>query len=535
MPGRRKFSPQSSSSGAAAPWVVVTPRAVATPELVPPLAALIDSPRRLASQFSAADLPGQFVLSRSEDAVPSGWAVRRHRGWILGAHPWLPVTTMRTLDGAEAGWLLGQPITEDAQFIEDVVELPFDLNVPPAEIEAWLSRLGGRFLAVWLTPRFERVYLDAGGLLSAVYAREHDLVASTTSLVPYSRGCDDDMDLLRASRMPHGRAVLSFGMTSRRGVQRLHPNHYLDLLNWAPRRHWPAEPLDECIDPDEAIHIVSRVIERHIVAATRRGPLEMALTAGHDSRMILACAREHFDNVNLFTIAIPDRTGRRDVDLATRIARRHGLPHHTLPFLSPSQTDLDAWLWRTGSAVSELRGWRASRTYGGRGDSITPEITGAGGEAARVAYWRDSGSGHYAITPGVLLDCLNQPHSPGIMASARSWMKWYPASTPVQLLDGFYIEQALGVTAGTLAYGDAGYVRNRVYPFVNREALDAMSRLPEAYKLARRFPQDLIRHNWPELLRTPFNRRPGVGNYVDKARRRAWFMRRALAGALSSR
>ena len=102
------------------------------------------SHRRLASMFSPADLPGQFVLSRSDEAVPSGWAVHRQRGWTLGAHPWLPVMTIRTLDGADAGWILGHPITEDARFIEGVAQLRFDLHAAPDQMEAWLSRLSGR-------------------------------------------------------------------------------------------------------------------------------------------------------------------------------------------------------------------------------------------------------------------------------------------------------------------------------------------------------------------------------------------------------
>jgi hypothetical protein len=440
---------------------------------------------------------------------------------------------MRTREGAEAGWLLGQPITEDGQFIEGVAHLPFEQRATPAEMESWLARLCGRFLAIWLTPSFQRVYLDAGGLLSAVFAREHDLVASTTSLVPYARGCEDDFALLRRARERNVRAILGFDMTSRLGVERLHPNHYLDLSQWKAHRHWPTGPLDDPCDPEEAIGIVSRLIQRHMAAATRHEPVQMALTAGFDSRAILACSREYMARAEFMTMAIPDNMGRLDVEMATRLAAKHGLPHRVLDHLPPSQHDLDAWLWRTGSSVSEPRGWRSARSY----SQARPlaEVTGAGGEAARVAYWRDAGFGKKTLTPHVLVDCLDLLPSPRLLANAHAWMNSYPASTTAQMLDGFYLEQSLGVTAGALAYGDAGYVRSRLYPFVNRQSLEAMMRLPEDYKLARRFPRDLIRHNWPELLGTPFNRRPGVRAYIDKARRRAWLLRRALAGALLSR
>jgi hypothetical protein len=528
MPGRRKFTANASVSIASPVQLAASPDHARRRSPV----GLIESamPQRLSSEFSAADLPGQYVLSRSDAAVPSGWVVHRLHGWTLGVHPTLPVVKLRTRDGAEAGWLLGHPIDESAEFIRSEAHLPFDNRATPGDMESWLARVSGQFLAIWLTPLFERVYLDAGGLLPAMYAKEHDLVASTTSLVPYARGCTDDVDLLRAAGVPHSKAMLAFGFTSRHGVQRLHPNHYLDLQNWSSRRHWPAEPLDRTVDPEEAIETVSRSIRRHITAAMRSGRFHMALTAGGDSRAILSCAREHLEHIDLFTLALPDRFAELDVEIARKLAARHGLPHRVLPYRTPEPSDLDGWLWRTGMNVAETRAWKGSHIYSALGDPMTPEISGIAGEAARVAYWRDAGEGRRELTPEVFADCLWLPHHAGVLAGIRAWMRSYPASTPVQLLDGFYIEQSLGTDAGLLALGDARYVRRRLHPFVDREALEAMSRLPEAYKLERRFQRDLIARHWPELLRTPLNRRPGLRHHIYRARRRVWLWRRALAG-----
>jgi hypothetical protein len=365
-----------------------------------------------------------------------------------------------------------------------------------------------------------------------VFAPGHDLVASTTSLVPYGRGCDDDHGLLRACRIPGGKSILAFGLTSRYGVERLHPNHYLDLHDWRPRRHWPSEPLDNRMDRDEAIHIVSRLIERQVAAAVRRGQPLMALTAGYDSRSILACSREYVDRIQTFTLEIPDYWGRLDVDVAGKMAARHGLRHQVVPYSPATRQELDVWLWRTGFSLSDPRGWQNSHVYGTfQSDSI--EISGVAGETARVAYWRDAKYGRERLTPVLVADFLNLPPHAGIIASVRTWMSKYPATSTVQLLDGFYIEHGLGAWAGNLAYGDAHSVRCRVYPFISRQAVDAMLRLPDDYKVAGRFPADLIRHNWPELMRTPFNRRAGLRRQVDKLRRRAWLFRHGLAGALS--
>jgi hypothetical protein len=313
----------------------------------------------------------------------------------------------------------------------------------------------------------------------------------------------------------------------------VHPNHFLDLSHWTVRRHWPLAPLGNGCDPDEAVDTVTRMIRRQMTAATRQGSVMMALTAGSDSRSVLACSREFLSHVETMTIAIPDNTGRLDVETATKLARRHKLPHHVIPHLPPTENDLLGWMWRTGHSVSEPRSWRATRAYERLNGVV--EVTGAGGEAARVAYWRDAGSGRQRITPHVLADCLDLPPTAGVLSRVRAWMDSYPGTTPVQIVDGFYIEQALGVIAGALACGDAGYVSCRMYPFVNRTSLTAMACLPERYKLERRFPVDLIRHGWPELLKLPINRRSGARHHVDRFRRRAWLLRRAIAGPLLSR
>jgi hypothetical protein len=76
----------------------------------------------------------------------------------------------------------------------------------------------------------ERVYVDCAASLPAVFAPSHERVASTPTLVPCSRGCEDAIDLIRATGLPASRGGLSFalafGLTSRRGVERLLPNTF---------------------------------------------------------------------------------------------------------------------------------------------------------------------------------------------------------------------------------------------------------------------------------------------------------------------
>ena len=71
------------------------------------------------------------------------------------------------------------------------------------------------------------------------------------------------------------------------------------------------------------------------VVATR--PVEMALTAGRDSRMLLACSRPWLDQISFYTLAYPDPSARLDCDIARRLATRERLNHTITPWVRASR------------------------------------------------------------------------------------------------------------------------------------------------------------------------------------------------------
>ncbi len=494
------------------------------PDDLPPRKVVVRSAAELSSVYDRSRLTGQFVLCRSEAFVPRGWPVRRLDTWLLAVHSNLPVAEL-VAGGSVCGWVIGYPIKDTGSRIRRRIEFsarPDD----SAAFEKELYRLGGRFLAVLVAPAAERVYLDSAGGISCVYAPDLELVCSTPSLVPYGLGCDDDEELIRTSGVPLNNAVLGFGLTPRLGVHRLLPNHFLDLARWTVRRHWPEAPIPGDCDPGRAIDVVSAVVEWQIRALTAEGPVYLPLTAGNDSRSILAAARAHQDWMEMITLSIPDRTGRLDVEIASRIAQVHGLNHRVIPYRDASTEQLEKWLWRTGFSVSEPRGWRATGMYAQLGRKL-PELTGVGGEVARANYWKSMGSGK-PITPGVLLSALALPETPRLVERAEAWMRDAPADRPMNIVDLVMVEQRIGCWASILPYGDANDVTFRIYPLVHRDSMFAMLRLPDAYKISKRFPRDVVRHRWPELGRFPVNREPGLRHVKRVASRRVWLLRRAL-------
>lgn len=483
-------------------------------------------PRVLATRHHTADLTGQFVLARGANDLPE-WPLRRLAGWQLASHPVLPVCELMSADGVVLGWLVGYAIDSAGRMVGDRIGVPFSRDITPAQFESFLYTFGGRFLAVLVTPRAERVYLDPVGSLGAIYSPEHEMVAATTTLVPYSRGCDDDSELIRDTGIPYRNGVYPFGLTPRMGVYRIIPNHYLDLRSWQTQRHWLSSSLDEVIDPHEAIRTVGEIVRRHVRAVTAARPAYVALTAGNDSRMVAACTREVLDRVHFMTLALPDDGAQMDCEMARRIMRRVGLPHEIVPFVEPSPDQIDDWLWRTGGMIGEWRGQQATGMYQTL-DASRAELTGQAGELCRAAYWHELKGPREATVEGIL-DVLDAPSTPRIVACATQWLRSLPTRDPVMVYDLLHLEQWLGCWGGVLPYGDTTAVAFRVYPLAHRESIECMLRLPRRYKIAERFPRDFVAANWPELLSVPFNRYPGTRHYVRRARRRVWLIRRSLA------
>ena len=79
--------------------------------------------------------------------------------------------------------------------------------------------------------------------------------------------------------------------------------------------------------------------------------------------MLLACARDVADRMELFTVPMPDDYAYIDVAIAQE--NRSAIP--PAPFVpqsqKPKQKDLDEYMFRIGYSTGELRGWQATSMF----------------------------------------------------------------------------------------------------------------------------------------------------------------------------
>jgi hypothetical protein len=464
---------------------------------------------------------GQFLLGTTEACVPGGWLVERAGSWVLGRHPSLPAIRLLAEKDRFAGWILGYPIDGGGRLIAegDILRLPGPVDGPESDLETFIYGFGGRFLAALVGAGKPRLYLDPVGSLSVVYCAHQGIVASTPNLVPYDDRTIERVHLARALRIPESSAMYPLGMTPRFNVERLLPNHYLDLSNWKCVRHWPKEPLRSGGSVAEAVSAIAAVTKRNIAGVVARIPTYLRLTAGQDSRMLLACARDVADRLELFTVPIPDDGAYVDVAIARKIARRFHLRHFVPRFQAPDQKDLDEWTFRTGCSTGEQRGWRAMTMFR-QANPVYAQLDGAVGGLERIGEVLKPGESMSSqILPERLIQRCLAPRSGPVLSIFQNWLATVPADNAFHVLDLFEIEQRLGCWGGIWPYAEGGNPGFILFPLCHREVIERMITLPMEYRLSGALMKDVIASEWPELLAWPFNRPIGFMRAVLAARR----------------
>ena len=474
---------------------------------------------------------GQFLLAKAEAPLLASWPKQQLGQWILHFHPNLPVREIRSPAGTQVGWILGLAVDTEGRTLPPVWHLPFDCGQVDAAIrfESELNRLGGRFAAVYLTARGQRFYLDASGSLAAVYCEDRQVLASSCHLIPQIDGLQRNVALIQALGISHRDGYFPFGLTPWSRISRLLPNHYLDLSGWTTGRHWPKSSwANSAGHPEEAVRDIAVLVEAFIAGVAKETPLQVPLTAGNDSRMLLACSRPSLANIRFYTDAIPDFTARMDCTCGRRIAKRFGLDYSVRAWREATKEEIDDWLYRTGSSVVD----RISRNTGTdeQSDRKCVTLLGLGGEVSRGFYWRPNDDPAFPLASRELLRRFSFPAVDILVKEAANWLSELPTANLFEKLDLFYLEQRLGCWAGPSMYGPVGS-RFLAYAFNSRQIYDKMLSLPGDYRREGRLSKDLIRLKWPELLEFPFNEPLGLLKLERKARNCLAVAKRAVGNS----
>ncbi len=454
-------------------------------------------------------LDGQFIISTTFQPCPQGWRQWQLDGVFLNIAEQTRVVRVADATGREVGLLLGTAIDlERGMIIDDQYSLGSSLENRQhldAVIERDIYRLAGSFLFIVSACDAHRIYLDANGTLSVVYDRERKLAGATAAalLDPASYEARFRGKLYKTLDVDNA-GWFTAGLTAHEGISRLLCNHYLDLENWTVKRHWPLAAIETAKDPTAAcLRICKRISETTAILA-KAGKTSVALTAGNDSRLLLACSRDMIRDLSFVTVAAP--TADIDVACATRLARLAGLQHKVLPYREATSAEADLWRLRAGHCV------------GGNNVKMHPSVKplegqyfigGLGGEVGRGFLWLNA-EHNTAIDAKGLVNRLKLPPSADVLSAAEEWL------APISHFDSFFILDLAYLELRMSAWGFCdSYVKPRhceIHPMISRENYTDMLSLPPEVRRKGTIYSKAIAALWQEISEIPVNK---YGNYRD--------------------
>jgi hypothetical protein len=288
------------------------------------------------------------------------------------------------------------------------------------------------------------------------------------------------------------------------GVSALLPNHSLSLPDGEVTRFWPQGPLEPAGPEDAATADCLRLLRGVVEAARKRFPLAVPMTAGWDSRLMLALCRADAADLYAFTLDYPNLPRQsRDVWVPQRLLAALGIPHHLIPY--PGVVDADFKRIHRANLASANDAYCAdAQALRGAYPDAKVCVTGDAAEVVKCFYKRSRPDSE-PVTPEELAGLAGLGSHPFVRAAFADWLR-DAGGAPVDLLDLFCGEQMAGRWQAQVR-AEFDIVQESFAPLGNRRLLRRMlgfdrSQLESPdFRLFSRFIEEL----WPEVLAFPIN------------------------------
>ena len=454
---------------------------------------------------------GQFHIGRAQTVVHGFRTVCDLGGWIVSAARSTRTQPVTDASGRQIGCLIGVAIDHTVgRLVEGGLRLdwPADLAQRDAAIERGLYALGGTWVCVLAADGLERIYLDADGTLSLVYDPLEQMVASTSGLLlddaAYAARFDSD---LYGALDIRGEGWFPSGLTAHIGIKRLLCNHYLNLADFVPRRHWPLHPFTHQGSVEASALAVAGIVRRSAEALLAKGKVVVALTGGNETRFLLAAYKPFIKDLTFVTVEAPATT--RDVSIAKRLAETFGLRHIILPLAEATPAEQAAWHYATGHTVTGPN--MVSHP------TIRPLLEydyflgGLGGEIGRAFFWRAADTFESPFGAPEIVPRFGMPVASAVLEATERWLESVtPQFDGLTVLDLAYLELRMSAWSAAQTYAQS-FVEHQ-HPLICREVYALMLDLPPDAKRGNLLIKSGIAQLWPELGAIPINR---YGDYRD--------------------
>lgn len=445
-------------------------------------------------------LHSQFILSKGH--VDPSYRALDIGAWRVGCGDGFSQTRILDSLGKPIGIFLGAVTDFSSKTFKPAsIALPWTVGSDRKALEDALYERAGSWVAVIVTDGFQSVYLDACGSIPLVFFKDKFLAASSAcALLDDKEYFSDLYEEARSETWSKLDRFHTAGLTAHRSLNRLLPNHRLDLQSWTTERIWPHAPFP-FLRIDEVINEIVDDARGSIDIAMHGRKALMPLTAGNETRALLALAKGREGRLTFFTGDFPGAV--IDLGAARRLAAKFGLKHVVTSVGRRTKADIEDWRLRTGHCIGGAIGHFRMRR-----DAIAQaevEFSGAAGEVGRGFLWSASDVAGDRLTSDILLARLKLPQLDRFVAATDRWLDSVKQFDAFTVMDLAYIELKMACWAGPQATGTET-AATQVWPLSSRRCFSAMMSAPPQVRLEQSLFLRIVQQEWPELLQIPINK-----------------------------
>ena len=454
----------------------------------------------------------------------SGWQqIKITDGALLTAHPELTITQVKENDRSLTmlGYALDpySPQANDANILQELLHSFSDID----HLIRSSYKLGGRWAIFAVNGEDKYLFNDALGLRQAFYTDMSKMdnlwimsqpgIGESVLQLNVSQSASDFIDSSQIRIRPEYRWPGT--ATAFQEIKHMLPNHYLDLNSGHCQRYWPCIELPR-IDQSNALSKIENLLTGIILAASHRFDLAMGLTAGLDSRTLLAASKGVSDQIDFLSV----RQGKMaephiDLTVPANLLTKLGIPHRIIKALPSMTADF--------SAIYKKNVFMAHDHYGADAEAIFNDIkrkkvviTGSGAEVGRCSFRKDFPLSHRRKIQNI--DLAKMQHMADVPFAIKAFEEWLnDINQPynINILDLFEWEQGHGNwLAMTQLEMDFAW-KDILAPYNCRELLITMLSVDEEFRQGAKGELfiSLIQKLWPETLNEPIN--PGKKRKVS--------------------
>ena len=463
--------------------------------------------------------PNQFLIAPETVTQLHGWKTLHIREHIVAnLHPELPAVQVQGIQSSLTllGYILdpNDPAASDQDILEKLLLGFSSIN----DLLDSTSAYGGRWVIIATQSEQTWMFSDALGLRQAFFTPQHHRggmwIGSQPGILAEYLGLDMGEAATEFTESfdfrTHEEYRWPAASTPFKEVKHLLPNHYLDLGTGQDIRYWPEasmEPISLNVAVDRLAHLLPGLIK----AAAMRFDLALGITAGWDSRLVLAASHEISDRLDYVTVRqgrMPDTAN--DIVIPARLLARLGLTHTVIKALPYMSTEFN---YRFKRSV-----YLAHDHYGGDAEAILAwsqrrkvVMTGSGAEIGRCSFRAQlPDPDRRRISAHDLARLQKMGDSQFAIEAFEEWLGGLGERHGSVLLDLFEWEQGHGNwLAMTQLEFDSAW-QDIFTPYNCRDVLTTLLSVDERY---RRKPDYLlyrmaIERLWPNVMGVPINPQP---------------------------